>query len=176
MFGANLSRWRHKLRFCRAARNPVARAAACRKLNSWTALIVLVTSSVAFAASTAPTIEELKTRLSSASPGERPQLCLQIAQRQLTEADKFYAAADDEKAQTALTDVVSYSELARDYSIQSHKHQKQIEIAVRGMARRLTEIMHTVGHDDQKPLQEAITRLQRVRDDLLAAMFPKGKQ
>jgi hypothetical protein len=176
MFGANLSRWRHAFRLCRTARNPGARAAARRKINSWVALLFLVTALVAVAASTAPTIEELKTRVSSASVGERPQLCLQIAQRQLTEADKFYAAAEDEKAQTALTDVVSYSELARDYSIQSHKHQKQLEIAVRGMTRRLTEIMHTLGHDDQKPLQEAITRLQRVRDDLLAAMFPKGKQ
>jgi hypothetical protein len=176
MFGANLSRWRHTFRWCRTARNPVAPAAAWRKLNSCAASLILVAASVACAASTPPTIAELKTRLSSASAGERPQLCLQIAQRQLTEADKLYAAADDEKAQAALTDVVAYSELARDYSIQSHKHQKQTEIAVRGMARRLTEIMHTLGHDDQKPLQEAITRLQRVRDDLLAAMFPKGKQ
>ncbi len=87
---------------------------------------------------------------------------------------KIYAASDFEKGQAALADVVAYSELARDYAIQSHKYQKQIEIAVRAMARKLTELMHSLGHDDQAPVQDAINRLQRVRDDLLMAMFPKG--
>jgi hypothetical protein len=42
------------------------------------------------------------------------------------------------------------------------------------MARKLTELMHSLGHDDQAPVQDALNRLQRVRDDLLMAMFPKG--
>ncbi len=44
------------------------------------------------------------------------------------------------------------------------------------MTRKLTDILHTLGHDDQAPVQDALNRLQRVRDDLLAAMFPKGKK
>ena len=86
-----------------------------------------------------PTVEELKARLSSTSVGDRPHLCVQIAQKQLAEADKLYAAADVEKGQAALVDVVAYSELARDYAIQSHKYQKQSEIAVRAMTRKLTD-------------------------------------
>ena len=42
------------------------------------------------------------------------------------------------------------------------------------MARKLNDMMHTLAHDDQEPLRQAIGRLQRVRDDLLAAMFHKG--
>jgi hypothetical protein len=121
-----------------------------------------------------PTVDELKARLSSLSIGDRPHLCVQIAKKQLAEADKFYVAADVEKGQAALTDVVAYSELARDYAIQSHKYQKQSEIAVRVMTRKLTEILHSLGHDDQAPVQDAINRMQRVRDDLLKSMFPKG--
>jgi hypothetical protein len=121
-----------------------------------------------------PTVDELKARLSSLSVGDRPHLCVQIAKKQLAEADKFYVAADVEKGQAALTDVVAYSELARDYAIQSHKYQKQSEIAVRVMTRKLTEIVHSLGHDDQAPVQDAINRMQRVRDDLLKSMFPKG--
>jgi hypothetical protein len=121
-----------------------------------------------------PTVDELKARLSSLSVGDRPHMCVQIAKKQLVEADKFYAAAEVEKGQAALVDVVAYSELARDYAIQSHKYQKQSEIAVRLMTRKLTEIVHSLGHDDQAPAQDAINRLQRVRDDLLKAMFPKG--
>jgi len=127
-------------------------------------------------ASVEPTVEELKARLSSTSIGERPHICVQIAQQQLAAADKLYAADEFEKAQTPLTDVVAFAELARDYSIQSHKHEKQTEIAVRGMIRKLTEILHSLGHDDQAPVYDAVSRLQHVRDDLLAAMFPKGAQ
>jgi len=121
-----------------------------------------------------PTIEELKARFSSASTGDRPRLGVQIAQRQLAEADKDFTAADIEKAQAPLGDVVAFSELARDYAIQSHKYEKQTEIAVRGMTRKLTDILHTLSHDEQPPVQDAINRLERVRDDLLAAMFKKG--
>jgi len=120
------------------------------------------------------TVEDLKGKLASTSLGDRPHLCVQIAQKQLAEADKQYAASDFEKGQAALVDVVAYSELARDYAIQSHKYQKQSEIAVRTMARKLTELMHSLGQDDQVPVRDAINRLQRVRDDLLMAMFPKG--
>jgi hypothetical protein len=123
-----------------------------------------------------PGLEAMKARVSLASIGDRPHLCVQIAERQLAEADKLYTSADVDQAQTKLTDVVAYSELARDYSIQSHKYQKQTEIAVRVMTRKLTEVMHALAHDDQAPVRDAINRLQRVRDDLLAAMFKKGSK
>jgi hypothetical protein len=121
-----------------------------------------------------PSLEDLKTRASSASLGDRPHLCVQIAERQLNATDKLYASAEIEKAQSTLADVVTYSEQARDYAIRSHKYQKQTEIAVRAMARKLADIRHAVAHSDQEPLQAAISRLQRVRDDLLASMFHKG--
>jgi hypothetical protein len=120
------------------------------------------------------TVEELKSRLSSASVPDRPHLCVEIAEKQLTQTDKLYAASDVEKAQASLTEVVEYSEKARDYAIQSHKYQKQAEIAVRGMARKLTELLHSLGTDEQAPVKEAVTRLERVRDDLLSSMFKKA--
>lgn len=121
-----------------------------------------------------PGIDALKSRISSASVGEKPHLCVQVAQMRLNEADKLFAAGDTDKAQAALTDVVAYSELARDYSIQSHKYQKQSEIAVRGMTRKLTDILHTLGQADQSAVKDAVNRLNRVRDDLLASMFKRG--
>jgi hypothetical protein len=121
-----------------------------------------------------PTVEELKARVSSANVGDKAKLCAQIAERQLTASDKLYAADDIDNAQTALTDVVTFSELARDYSIQSHKHEKQIEISVRAMTRKLNDMLHALGHEEQTPVRDAIKRLERVRDDLLVSMFPKG--
>lgn len=121
-----------------------------------------------------PTVEELKARIAAANTGDRVHLCVQVAEIQLTEADKLYASGEVEKGQTALTDVASFSELARDYSIESKKHQKQTEIAIRGMTRKLNSLAHTLGHDDQAAVKDAINRLERVRDDLLLSMFPKG--
>jgi hypothetical protein len=135
-------------------------------------LFATLVCSTAFAAD--PSIDELKAKLSSASVRERTHLCLHIAEMQMAEANKFYAADDMTQAQTALTDVVAYSELARDYAIQSRKYQKQTEIAVRGIARRLGELAHSMPHDYQAPLRDALNKLQHVRDDLLEAMFPQG--
>jgi predicted DNA-binding protein len=136
-------------------------------------LLVIVLAAVSRARSE-PTVEELKARVSSANVADKAKLCLEIAEKQLNEADKEYTADNVEKGQTSLTDVVSYSELARDYSIQSHKHQKQTEIAIRAMTRKLNDLLHVLGREDQVPVKEAISHLERVRDDLLAAMFPKG--
>ncbi|MGA9977942.1 MAG: hypothetical protein WBQ08_04850 [Candidatus Sulfotelmatobacter sp.] len=122
------------------------------------------------------TLDELKARVPSTSLGDRPQLCVQIAERQLDDADRLYSEFDSEKANLALTDVVTFSELARDYSIQSHKRQKQTEIAVRKMTRKLNDLKHVVPRDEEAGVQNAIDRLQRVRDDLLLAMFPKGEK
>jgi hypothetical protein len=121
-----------------------------------------------------PTVDELKARISSATVHDKPHLCVQVAQLRLDEADKQYAAGDLEKAQAALTDVVAYSELARDYSIQAHKYQKQSEIAVRRMTHRLMDILHTLAQQDQAGVKNAVDRLNRVRDDLLSSMFTKG--
>ena len=145
------------------------------RLSGTVTLLALVVAVATDAASSnKSTVEELKARLSSTSLGDRPHLCVQIAEKQLSEADTFYAGAEIEKGQAALTDVVAFSELARDYAIQSHKYQKQTEIAARTMTRKLTDLLHTLAHDDQAPVRDAINHLQRVRDDLLRTMFPKG--
>ena len=123
-----------------------------------------------------PTIEQLKEKVANASASDRPGLCIHVAERQLEVADRFYVAGDSERAQAALVDVVGFSEQAGDSSIQSHKHEKQSEIAIRKMAHKLADIKHTVSHEDQAQVQITIDRLQKIRDDLLDAMFPKGNK
>src|SRR5258708_11831730 len=103
-----------------------------------------------------PTIEELKARIPSAPIGDRPHLCLQVAQQQLASTDKLYAAEENEKARASLADVVAFSELARDYSIQSHKHQKQTELSLRTMVRELGDLKHT-DPPDQQPMVHTAT-------------------
>lgn len=121
------------------------------------------------------TTEELKAKIGSTSPADRPRLCIEIAERQLGSANRLYGAMESEKAQAALADVTTYSEMARDYAIQSRHRQKESEISIRIMVRKLADIKHVVTHEEQPPVQEAINRLERARDDLLAAMFKGAK-
>jgi hypothetical protein len=124
-----------------------------------------------------PSVEALKGRLANADVADRPALCIQISELLIGEADRLYVAGDGEKAQAALAEVVTYSGSARDYAIQSHNHEKQSEIAIRKMVRKLNDVKHAVSHEDQLQIQNTIDRLQSVRDDLLIAMFPKvGKK
>ncbi len=120
-----------------------------------------------------PSVEELKGRVANVAVGDRPALCIRISERQLGDADRLYIAGDSDKAKASLADVVAYAELARDYAIQSRKREKQSEIALRKMVRKLTDMSHAVSHEDQAQIQNTIVRLQKVRDDLLVAMFPK---
>lgn len=120
------------------------------------------------------TLAELKQQVANASISDRPALCVEICERQLDAADRFYVAGDSEQGQAALVDVTAFAELARDYAIQTHKREKQSEIAMRKMARKLANLKHTVSVEDQGQVQKTIDRLERIRDDLLAAMFPNG--
>jgi hypothetical protein len=137
-------------------------------------VVLLGLLTTALAAHTDLTVDELKARVSAANVAEKAKICVEIAEKQLAAADKLYATENLDQAQQNLVDVVSYSELARDYSIQSHKHQKQTEIAMRSMTRKLNDLLHVLSREDQGPVKDAITKLERVRDDLLLAMFPKG--
>jgi NADH dehydrogenase/NADH:ubiquinone oxidoreductase subunit G len=145
-------------------------------LSAGATLFVFFVFSLSATPTQPATVEELKARLTSARAGDRIELCIQIAERRLEAADGFYLTDENEKARTALDDVASFAEQARDYSIQVHKRQKQTEIAVRKMVRKLFDIKRAVNHEEQVPVQAATDRLQRVRDDLLAAMFPKERK
>ena len=147
--------------------------ARCRRLAVTLAMFTWV-APFALTASRQDTVGELKERVANANLSERPALCIQICERELDAADQLYVAGDTDKGRTMLGDVTAFAERARDYAIQSHKHEKQSEIAIRKMTRKLTNLKHTVPHEDQPQIQEAIDRLQRIRDDLLTAMFPNG--
>jgi hypothetical protein len=142
----------------------------------WLALVVAVALGRPWerAAAGELSLEELKSRVTSSPLPDRPPLCIEVSERQLDAATQLYTAGDIEKAQAALGDVVAFSGLARDYAIQSHKREKQSEIAIRKMVRRLDGLKHAVAHDEEKPILESIQKMEQVREDLLTAMFPHG--
>ncbi len=139
-------------------------------------LLALVFGSAILSTAKEQTLAELKARAESARPEDRPSLCIEIAHRQLRNADKLYNEGNVEQARAAVDDVVTYSEKARDAATQSRKRLKNVEIAVRKMAEKLRDIRRTLDLEDQPPLDAAVKRLEDIRTSLLDAMFRKEKK
>jgi soluble cytochrome b562 len=121
-------------------------------------------------------VDELKSRVESARPEDRPGLCLQIAHQQLNNADRLYREGQIEQARAAVDDIVTYSEKARDSAAQTKKHLKNVEIAARKFSEKLRDIKRTLAFEDQPPVEQAIKRLEDIRTALLKEMFSKDKK
>jgi hypothetical protein len=138
-----------------------------------TVLMLLAAISLTSFAHTEESLDQLIARAESAPPGERPALYVRIARQRADAADKFYKAGDAEAGNSALNDVVTYSGKATDAAARTGKRLKDTEIALRKMAEKFRDVKHTLPFEDQEPVQQAIDRLEKMRTDLLTAMFGK---
>jgi len=121
-------------------------------------------------------LSQLIARAESAPPGERPGLYIQIARQQAEAADKLYREGNAEAGSQALNDTVTYAEKARDAAASTGKRLKDTEIALRKMAEKFRDVKHNLPFDDQAAVQQAIDRLEKMRTDLLSAMFGKKEK
>ncbi len=138
-------------------------------------ILALVLAAATLAWASEESLDQLKARAEAAKPGDQPKLFLEIAQRQLQAADTAYQAGDVDKAQQAVDEVASYSEKAGTAAITSRKQMKKVEIKVRDMEHRLADLRRSVNFDDRPPLEAAINRMEKIRAELLKAMFgPKS--
>ncbi len=138
-------------------------------------LALLVVVSLAAFAAKEEGLDQLIARAESAPLNDRPALYLRIARLKEDEADKSYDSGNAEAGKAALLDVVAYSKKAADGAIATGKKLKNVEITLRKMAEKFRDIKRTVAFDDQAPLQKAVDDLERMRTDLLSAMFGKKK-
>ena len=130
----------------------------------------------AFGAARDESVEDLKSRVQNAAPQERIDICVRIAELQLRSADKSYVNGDIERARAAVDDIVTFSEKAHDSSIETRKHLKNTEIAIRKISDKLKDIKRTLAFDDQPHVQRAIERLEDLRTSLLKEMFKKERK
>jgi len=138
-------------------------------------LTLLAVASVAAFAGKEESLDQLIARAESAPQNDRPTLYLKIAHLKAEEADKSYDSGNAEAGKAALQDVVTYSQKATDAAIATGKKLKNVEITLRKMAEKFRDIKRTVAFDDQAPLQQAVDQLEKMRTDLLSAMFGKKK-
>jgi hypothetical protein len=121
-------------------------------------------------------LDHLVKRVESAPEREKANLYAEIAEHQLQEADHLYSAGRNEEARADVQDIVTYSEKASEASDHSTMRLKRTEISLRKMAAKLRDIRRTVAFEEQQPLEDAATRLETLRTDLLARMFSKGEK
>jgi HAMP domain-containing protein len=138
--------------------------------------LLLLALGSAYGAAKDATVAELKARLERARAEDRPDLCMQIARRELRNADTLYKDGNVGQAAAAVDDIVTYAEKARDAATQTRKHLKNIEIDVRKIAERLRDIKRTLAFEDQLPVERAVRRLEDIRTALLQEMFAKDKK
>lgn len=119
---------------------------------------------------------EIQSRIDAARPEDRPALYVQAAQSLLRLADTLYTEGKTDEARAAVGDVAIYCQKAGDAAIQSRKHMKNVEIAVRKMAEKLRDIKRTLNFEDQPPVGQAIDNLEDLRTALLKEMFRKDKK
>jgi hypothetical protein len=143
-------------------------------------LVLLVAASLvaiavhAFAAKD-ESLDQLMARAESARPEDRPALYLEIARQKAEAADKLYQAGNPEAGNAAMRDVLAFSKKATDASIDTGKRLKNTEIGLRKMAEKFRDIKRTVAFEDQAPIQQTMDELEKMRTDLLSAMFGKKK-
>jgi uncharacterized protein YdaL len=138
-------------------------------------LALLAAVSLAAFAAKEESVDELIARAESAQPKDRPALYLKIANLKAKAADKLYDDGNADGGKAALQDVVVYSKKATDAAIATGKKLKNVEIMLRKMAEKFRDIKRTVAFDDQAPLQQTVDELEKMRTDLLSAMFGKKR-
>ena len=144
------------------------------RLKAITATLVMTVALLLVATAKDESLPQLIAHAEAARPEERPQLYMEIAERQLHNADQLYTDGKIDEARSAVTDVVNYSQKATDAASQTGKKLKNTEIAVRKMAEKLRDIKRSLAFEDQAPVQAAIERLETMRTNLLDRMFGKG--
>jgi hypothetical protein len=133
--------------------------------------LLLLLSSVAFCADKPQTPEELRAIADKASGESCTKVCLEAARALVEQANQLFTEGSIEQAQASMKDAVGYARKAADASVQSRKKQKQTEIALRKLEKRVIDIMETLNFEDKAPVKEAADQIDKSRASILTAMF-----
>jgi hypothetical protein len=136
-------------------------------------LILALMTSGAASARQEETLDQLKTRADAARPEQQPELCTQVAERELKLGLDAFKDSKFDEGHAALREMVSYSGKAQAAASSTGKHIKHTEIKIRQFSTRLHDLKMNVGADDQPAIQDAVDKLEEFRTALLQNMFGK---
>lgn len=129
------------------------------------------------------TIPKLQARLErETKPAQRARIVAKLAPLELDEVAAEYRDGHLEQGAARLAKLVDVVEQA-DRALQTmavkprrkSKGFKELEIAVRESIRRLHDVATSVSYPNREPIEAGIGRLEKVRDNLLSALFESPK-
>jgi HEPN domain-containing protein len=123
---------------------------------------------------------ELKARADASTGAEQAKLCLEYANRQLTDANSLFNQGEVDKGYAHVREVVEYAHKAANAASASGKHVKETEIDLRKLAKRMHDIGASLAFEDRDPVNKAVDEIEQIRSDLMVKMWgpqaePKGK-
>jgi hypothetical protein len=133
--------------------------------------IVAVALALASMVHAIDTMEELRAKLEHSTGGNKAKFALEIADRQIEQANAEFTAGNTEKGQALIKEVADLVEVAGEAAIGANKRVKDTEISTRKLERRMEDIHRTVAFEDQDQIDESLKRIGVVRNKLLDRMF-----
>ncbi len=133
------------------------------------AAVLLLT--VVAAGSSNLSLEQLKARADAASGKDQARFCLDYVHGELDLAVSQFNQGDMEKGQASIAEAVTYAQKGVDAAIASGKLQKQTEIELRKISKRLHDLAEALPFDDRASVQGAVEKIEELRSRLLTSMF-----
>lgn len=119
--------------------------------------------------------DQLRAKMESSKVGAKAKFALQIAARQIEEANAAFEAGQADRGHQLVREATELVQQAGDDALEANKKVKDTEISVRKLGRRLEDIRRTVNFDDQDQIDESLTVINTVRNKLLDQMFSLDK-
>jgi len=91
-------------------------------------------------------------------------------------SNQLYNGGDADGGLKLMNDAVRYAKRGTEASIQSRKNEKNAEIALRKMAKRMHDVGQSLALDDRAPVFKAEDSVNDLRDQMLAALFGNPKK
>jgi len=130
---------------------------------------------VAHPADKPQSVEELRSSAEAADGEHCTRVCVEAAKAITEEANQFFTDGKVQQGHADIKDAVRFAQKAAVASVQSRKKQKQTEIALRKLERRILDIMETLNFEDKPQLQQAADAIDKSRASILTAMFDLDK-
>jgi hypothetical protein len=104
------------------------------------------------------------------------EICMDAAKKLAELSNQNFTDGKVDAAQSTMKEAGKYAEKAGRASISSHKRQKQTEIGLRRLSKRMQDIVKTLNFEDRPPVEQIIKAVEGVRSDLLLAEFDNPKK
>lgn len=121
--------------------------------------------------STPEALAQLELRASQASPREQCFLYAEIVHTMTEQAGQQIADGDTEQAAATLKQVNRYAHLIHLNLAHNAKRLKDAEELMHNTTYRLAQCLHLVSGPDKANVQETLTQLDRLNDEMLTQVF-----